>query len=260
LRVTPRVSLGPDVAILCHYDRDGAIRSDTLRYLREVRDAGFSIVVVSNGGTLHSDAAVTELGGIALSRRNIGLDFGAWRMAMRTLGLPRLDTNRILLINDSVYGPVAPLAPLLARMTADGADLWGLTDSLERGWHLQSYFLLAHRPLIRSDMWRRLWPGVVPLPFKRWMVGRYEIGLSRRTKAAGFRARALFPYAAIVPDGSIANPTLGAWRALLSAGFPFVKRELLRDNPTGVTGLETWQASVSPACAAEIEADLRRRG
>lgn len=259
LFVTPRASLGPDVAILCHYDRDGAIRTDTLRYLREVRDAGFSVVIVSNGGTLRSGASVTELGGVALSRRNLGLDFGAWRMAMHALGLPRPDTNRILLINDSVYGPVAPLAPLLDRMTAEGADLWGLTESHERDWHLQSYFLLAHGPLIHSDMWRQFWRGVVPLPFKRWMVGRYEIGLSRRTAAAGFRARALFPYAAIVPDGSIANPTLGAWRALLDAGFPFLKRELLRDNPTGVTGLDTWQALVSPAYAAEIDADLRRR-
>ena len=188
-----------------------------------------------------------------LTRRNIGLDFGAWRMALRALSLPRPDTNRILLINDSVYGPLLPLAPLLARMPANGADLWGLTDSQERGWHLQSYFLLAGPTLIRSPIWRSFWRGVVPLPFKRWTVGRYEVGLSQRVLKAGFSARALFPHT------SVANPTLGEWRALLEAGFPFLKRELLRDNPTGVENLDSWRDLVPPARAAEIDADLRRR-
>ena len=254
------MTLAPDVAILCHYARDGAIRPDTLRYLLEVRAAGFSVVVVSNGGPLRPDAAaaVAWLGGIALHRPNRGRDFSAWRMALRTLALPRSDTSRILLINDSVYGPLAPLAPLLVRMTPEDADLWGLTDSLERRWHLQSYCLLAHAVLIRSAVWRQFWRGVVPLPFKRLMVRRYEVGLSRRIGNAGFRARALFPYATLVPDAAIANPTLGAWRALLEAGFPFLKRELLRDNPTGVADLDAWRGLVPPAYAAEIEADLRR--
>lgn len=126
---------GPDVAILSHYDRDGTIRPDILRCIRELRAEGFSVVVVSNGGSLRADAAaaVEALGGLTIGRRNIGLDFGAWRAGMRTLALPSADTRRILLLNDSVYGPLVPIAPLLARMTDDGADLWGLTDSVERG-------------------------------------------------------------------------------------------------------------------------------
>lgn len=254
------MTLGPDVAILCHYDRDGRVRPDTVRYIRELHTAGFSVVIVSNGYPIGAEAA-TALAGIAaitLNRRNIGLDFSAWRMAMRHLSLPRPATRRILLINDSVYGPLAPLAPLLDRMTPVDADLWGLTDSQERGWHLQSYFLLAHAALIRSAAWRQFWRGVVPLPFKRWTVGRYEIGLSHRTVQAGLRPRALFPCTTIVPDASIANPTLGAWRVLLEAGFPFLKRELLRDNPTGVAGLEAWRGSIAPAYVAEIDEDLRR--
>lgn len=254
------VTLGPDVAILCHYAPSGTIRPDTLRYLRELREAGFSVVVVANGVPPGREAAsaIAACGGIVLSRPNIGLDFGAWRMALRTLRLPAANTNRILLCNDSVYGPLRPLAPLMARMTAAEADLWGLTDSNELGWHLQSYFLLAHAPLFHCDAWRHFWRGVVPLPLKRWMVQRYEIGLSRRALRAGLRVRSLFSYASIVPDGGIANPTLGAWRALLDAGFPFLKRELLRDNPTQVADVDGWRAMVSPEAVAEIEADLRR--
>jgi lipopolysaccharide biosynthesis protein len=253
--------LGSDVAILCHYDRDGSVRPDTLRYLTELRRANFSTVVVSNSGQLTPDslASLRGVADVVLPRRNIGLDFGAWRMAMRALGLPHPDTRRILLTNDSVYGPVVPLAPLLSRMAPEAADLWGLTDSQERGWHLQSYFLLAGPGLVHSDVWRRFWRGVVPLPFKRWFVWQYEIGLSRRVTQAGFRCRALFPHATVISNGEVANPVLEAWRPLLAAGFPFLKRELLRDNPAGVRDLGTCRDVVSPEYMAEIDADLRRR-
>ena len=247
----------PDVAVFCHYDRAGLVRPDTLRFLGELQAAGFSVVVVSNSGLKQPDV-LSSVADHVLTRRNIGLDFCAWRMAMRRLDLPRTGTRRILLVNDSVYGPLVPLAPLLAQMDPDQADLWGMTDSEELGWHLQSYFLLAGPALIHSDLWRRFWRGVVPLPLKRWMIARYEIGLSRLVTKAGFQARALFPYAARVADGAVRNPALGAWRELLAAGFPFLKRELLRDNPTQEPDLALWRELVAPDRVAEIERDLAR--
>ena len=254
------MTLGPDVAILCHWNPAGTVRPDTARYIAELAEAGFSVAIVSNGVPIRPDVAATLTGAaIFLNRRNIGIDFGAWRMAMRALSLPKNDTKRILLINDGVYGPLVPLAPLLARMSPDAADLWGLTDSWERGHHLQSYFLLANASVIHSSVWSSFWKWMIPLPSKRWMVGRYEIGLSRRIRRAGFRVRALFPYETVVPDGSVANPTLGGWQALLTAGFPFLKRELLRDNPTGAPGLDTWRSLVPSAYADEIDVDLGRR-
>jgi hypothetical protein len=36
------------------------------------------------------------------------------------------------------------------------------------------------------------------------------------------------------------NPTSDLWRQLLVSGFPFIKRELLRDNPTEVQDIGDW--------------------
>ena len=111
---------GSDVAILCHYDRDGSVRPDTLRYLTELRRASFSIVVVSNSGQLTPEALtlLRDLADAVFVRRNVGLDFGAWRMAMRVLGLPLPDTRRILLTNDDgIYAPgLAALERELTRL------------------------------------------------------------------------------------------------------------------------------------------------
>jgi hypothetical protein len=241
--------LGPRVALVCQYDPRGAIRPDLLRYLHALRDCGFSVVLVSNSGALRpaADAAAREACAAVLVRRNTGRDFCAWRDAMERLGLPRAETEAVMLANDSVYGPLQPLAPLLQRM--DGAGLWGMTANAQRGWHLQSYFLLAGGDVLRSAAWRRFWRGVRPLPSKWLTVGRYEVGLTRTLSRAGFRCRALFGPG----DG---NPMLQDWRALLAAGLPFVKRELLRDNPTRVGDAADWAEVVERIAGAEAVREI----
>jgi lipopolysaccharide biosynthesis protein len=222
------VALGPRVALFCHFEPAGALRADTLRYLTELRDFGFSVVLVSNSGRLQP-AAMTALRRVCaavLLRANSGRDFGAWREALVRLGLPRTETRWLLLANDSVSGPLAPLAPLLMRMD-NAADVWGMTDSVELGWHLQSYFLLVGPAALRSLAWRRFWRGVRPVPSKLLTVIRYEIGLSRCLRLAGLRLAAMFPCDA---GAGPLNPTLAGWRALRDAGFPFIKRSVAVDG------------------------------
>ncbi|HET8995412.1 MAG TPA: rhamnan synthesis F family protein [Acetobacteraceae bacterium] len=257
------VRLGPRIALVCHYDAGGRLRPDLLAYLRALRDAGFSVVLVSNSGTMHPDAlqAGRALCAAVLVRRNLGLDFCAWRDAMEWLGLPHAGTAQLLLANDSVYGPLRPLAPLLARI-GDAPGLWGMTDSVERGFHLQSYFLLAQADVIRSAAWQRFWRGVRPLRSKWLMIGLYEVGLTQRLLRTGLGCHALF--SGVAGDGKLfANPTLDGWRILLDAGFPFLKRELLRDNPTLVPDLAAWRTRVTEIAGARavawIEADLAGR-
>ena len=57
------------------------------------------------------------------------------------------------------------------------------------------------------------------------------------------------------------NPTSDLWRQLLRARFPFIKRELLRDNPTEVPDVVEWRnvaAEISETTFAPIERDLQR--
>jgi hypothetical protein len=49
------------------------------------------------------------------------------------------------------------------------------------------------------------------------------------------------------------NPTSDLWRQLLLSGFPFIKRELLRDNPTRVEDVGDWVEVVRDVLAADPE-------
>jgi hypothetical protein len=133
-----------------------------------------------------------------------------------------------------------------------------------------------------------------------WLVRLYEVGLTQALLKAGFGCRAVWPYKSLIQDIDLdllrdrdkdedgpnmndpiiqarrkhvlrlreavagrtpLNPTSDLWRQLLLARFPFIKRELLRDNPTRVPDVVEWRtvaANSSEMSLAPIELDLQR--
>jgi Rhamnan synthesis protein F len=292
--------LGARVAIFCHFDRGGIVREHVLQYIRSLNAAGFSIALVSNSGRL-KPAALEEIRSLCaavLVRRNVGYDFGAWRDALERLDLPRTNTEILLLVNDSVYGPLQSIESTLSQIDFSLADVWGLTESWQSRYHLQSFFLAIAPRVMGSPAWRQFWMNVRPVPSKLWVIDRYEVGLSQVLLQAGFRCRAVWPYSHLVTqvDPSLLvkqldkretistdqlidfrrahanriraaaaariplNPTSDLWRQLLKAGFPFLKRELLRDNPSGVLDISDWRLVLDELQldASAIDADLQR--
>ena len=124
-------ALQPEVALFAHYDVGGEVSEAALGYLAALRAAGVSVLFASNAEELQPSAlaAVQALCDGVLVRRNFGLDFAAWRAGLAHWGLPRADTRMLLLVNDSLIGPFAPLRPLLDRFGFAEADVWAATES-----------------------------------------------------------------------------------------------------------------------------------
>jgi hypothetical protein len=289
------VPLGPRVAIFVHWDGRGNVHEPVRHYLKALREAGLSIVFVSNAGKLRQEswAALRELCDIVLLRRNIGYDFGAMREGLDACALPRPETEMVLIVNDSVYGPLAPLDETLAKIDFAQADVWGATESWQRRYHLQSFFLAAGRNALESEAWKRFWSRVRPVKSKFWVIREYEIGLTRRLITAGLRCAAIWSYKDVVRDVDLTlleeaeyadalfasrkihanrirlatvgrhplNPTSDLWRQMLRARFPFIKRELLLKNPSGIEDVVDWRDVVADVFGADIgyiERDLQR--
>ncbi len=297
------VPVGPRVAIFIHFDGAGAVGDHTLHYVRALHAAGLSVLFVTNSGKLRPEAmaALQPVCAGILIRRNIGYDFGAMREGLEYLKLPRADTEMVVLANDSIYGPFKPLDDLLARIDFDEADMWGATDSWQRRYHVQSYFVAVGRKALESAAWPAFWQQIRPVKSKTWVVNNYEVGLSQRMLRGGLRLASVWRYHDLIKDVNPAwlmkpahdgtqgaqsgepiremrfvhahrirynvvarkplNPTSDLWRQLLRAGFPFMKRELLRDNPTQIADVTEWRDEVArhfgPVPAA-IDRDLQR--
>ncbi len=263
------------VAVFVHYDRAGTIHDYVLYYLRQLRAAGFEVVFVSNAPSLAGPALETVRGlcAVVARRRNVGYDFGAFKDGIGLVGdLAGLD--ELVLANDSVYGPFHDLEGILRQADGARASVWGITDSWEISYHLQSYFLLFKAEALRHPAFARFWRGVRYVQSKSWVIRRYEVGLSRTLIRGGLRCAALFPYRqaaariseAVRASGALDGQTLGRrhreylaalcnavdrgiplngshyfWDYLIGEmGCPFLKRELLQKNPAQVPFVHCW--------------------
>jgi lipopolysaccharide biosynthesis protein len=292
--------LGARVVVFVHFDGKGEVRPYVRHYLASLQSAGLDVVFVSNAGRLLDESldAIRPLCAGVLVRRNIGYDFAAMREGLSHFGLPRANTEMIILANDSVYGPLRPLDDMMAKVDFAKADLWGATESWQAYYHLQSYFLVAGPQAFRHPAWRVFWARVRPVASKSVIITRYEIGFTQWMIRSGLTCAALWPYSdllkTVMPVAALdaewnprstadallnardahvnqlracyanhvaLNPTSDLWRQLLRAGYPFIKRELLRSNPTRVPDVIDWRdevAAIGSADIAVIERDLQR--
>jgi len=225
-----------DVCLFAHYDKDDKVDEYVLRYLEKIKELHFSIIFISTARLAETvvERLRADCSDVIL-RENTGLDFGSW-----SAGFAKHRSaiqHRLLLANDSVYGPIGPLATALDRMTRKPADFYGLVESLEKSSHLQSWFLLFEPWVVRHATFK----AILTQPFaemtKAQIIENGEVGLSRRLLDAGFRYQALYMIneAGLTARRYAVNPMHPLWRELLfEGGVPFLKVQLLRDNPVGV--------------------------
>ncbi|MER2198499.1 rhamnan synthesis F family protein [Methylobacterium brachiatum] len=215
-----RGEFADEVALFVTHARDGAIKPHIAHHIASLRRFGIqcALIVVCDVADAVVTGAVLDQADHAFRRANAGFDFAAWAHVMRLH--PELYKAKILyLVNDSVFGPTHPqaLERVVARIRASEADLVGLTDNADRGWHIQSYFLALKQRFLTSEAGRAFFDSVVSYTHKNDVVNEYETQLARYATARGFRAEVLFP----TPDWL--DATLHNWRRLLRAGFPYLK-------------------------------------
>ena len=263
-------SSGSTLCIFAHYDRDGIIDDYVIHYLEALAKLGCETVFVSTAPGLDADRIqrIRPLTSRIILRQNRGYDFGSWRDALATCGeLTRYD--RLLIANDSVYGPIRDLGEVFETMKQRGALAWGITDSWRYVRHLQSYFLVFERPVLESEAFQGFWRDLPDHRFKHSVIVEGELGLSRRLARAGFELAAVCDYRALAQDidrrsagtnwlGTPVNATHWGWKALVEKhGCPFIKVQLLRDNPKGIADIGEWEAVVG--AVSDYDASLIRR-
>ncbi|WP_258043069.1 rhamnan synthesis F family protein [Sphingomonas sp. NBWT7] len=220
----PLEAVGGEHAIFVAYAPTGMLQPFVRRFLRLLADQDIAVSLVINADrpVLLDDDLLASVAS-AMVRDNRGYDFGAWAHMLRVA--PQLYGARSLyIINDSIFGPTteAAFGEAIAALRANPADLAGLSETLERGWHIQSYFLRISADLLSSYAFQLFVNSVHVVSDKDEVINAFEVPLTTRICDAGFTADAVFKV------DEARNPTLFAWRRLLDAGFPFVKLLLLR--------------------------------
>ncbi len=214
------------VVVLAEWSRGRRLRPDALRAAAAYAAAGLGVLVVAARDPWVPLRPAPVPGGVAVARRpNTAYDFGSWAWALSTW--PQLvDRDLVVLTNDSLVGPLGPLDELLRRMRVSTADVWGPTMTLVPSVHLHSFMLVFRGGVLTHPELVDFFAGVRPLGSKRAVVDAYEIGMARVLDRAGLRWEPGWSQESLGLPAHAVVPFAG-WKALLDAGFPFVKRVLL---------------------------------
>jgi hypothetical protein len=279
---------GTQIALYVHYSVINQISDMVLCQIDSLRRSGFSVVFISMSKNL-SDGdwqAVRTRCTLVVQRDNFGYDFGAWRDLLPEIRRRWSIPDELMLVNDSVLGPIHPLAPVIDTMRKGGQGLFGLTESLQGGPHLQSYMLLARGRSTVEDL-MRFFQKLHVTHSKLLLIRRGEIKLSRWMRRRGHRVAAVFGYdrlvqaaladpqerkrlfasvngledpeklsnreAAALLHESPVNPTHELWRVLATRfNGPFLKTELVVRNPMCLSDVADWPTVVSPDAPCSV--------
>ncbi len=271
-------------AVLAHFDPDGLVAPHVRRQLQALRTVADLLVVVTTCQLTGDAQSWLRERATLVERPNEGYDFCSWKAGLAVVpGWP--DADRVILVNDSVVGPLVPYGQMIETMALAGAPpFWGAAINHEVERHLQSFFMVFEPSALASPMLRAFWAALTPLPTRAATIVQYERGLSRLMTTLGLAPAGYFrPSAAEqrlarvrrarvelhrrgtvgawaareqvlthLRPGAPVNPMIGLWDRALDRRLPFIKIETLRDDPYGL-GRERMLTACEQALPAELD-------
>ena len=216
------------IAVLAHYSDHPRVSRSFRELVGQLAAHGYTTLIVSAASPeepLEWDDMLPD-DAVVVRKPNVGYDFGSWALGL-TLG-PVSRASRVLIANDSMIGPFTSLHPALEQFESTTADVWGMTDSYQYMHHVQTYMLGFVGGVLAEPPLQQFWRSTRHEPTKWDVIRRGELRLSRVLAVEGYALTVRHRADEVVPRGE--NPVIRGWLPLLGQGFPFVKREIVR-NP-----------------------------
>ena len=230
------------------YDQENIIDSYIIHMLKEVKTCCTYLLVVCNAKSDWQGEDISLYADQVVYRENVGYDAGGYKDALCIYtGWSSLDAyDELILLNDSFYGPFYPLQRIFQTMDAVIADFWGLTRSqagmMPEGMryeaHIQSYFLVFRKAVIRSGAFRTFWELLTYPHTMDEAIKDFELGINKCLKRNGFRDAALSDlYSSVLTARKNENPYMEYPLQLIrDCRIPILKYKALFFGNSGYAG------------------------
>lgn len=264
----PERIVGEDVCLFSIYAPGGKISRATIAYLESLAQNRFNVIACVALDDPEDDFDLESLASAAgvVVNKNGGMDFAAWAGALRIFP-DCWSASRLVFTNDSVFMMPNLMGPFVERLRLETTDFVGLTDSLAITPHVQTYFFQFQGRALSNPKLRDFWASVQVFKNKKDVINTYEIKLLQyATEDWGLTSNVMYSLKKVLPfasdlDCADLNITHSYWEHLVALGMPFVKVELLRDNPLQMNILHwrsVFQAHGADADLAEEHIKIRR--
>ncbi len=150
----------------------------------------------------------------AWAKRHGKYDFGSWQELIQKLGWDQLaQYDECLFVNDSVFAPLFPLAPIFEKAAAQPQlGAWAL-NSFE-GIYIGSFFFVLRKPVLLSDNFKHFITHVSAQVDVGDVIRNYEKKLPEVITQTGHTYKVWFNG---VPS------VFNQWKTAIKKGFPVLK-------------------------------------
>ena len=188
------------VAVFVFYDKDGIVDRYVIYLLRELIKVTDRLIVVCNGElTGDGRRALNDLTDELLIRENSGFDAWGFKAGLEYIGKDSLDKyDELILMNDSVFGPIYPFGEMFDEMERKGADFWGITKHGQLidatgskkkqvfPEHIQSYFYVIGKRMFLHTEFTKYWENLRKFASWKEVVSLHEARFTKHFAEKGF--------------------------------------------------------------------------
>lgn len=227
------------LCIYLTYDKQKIIDKYIGYMLRELKTCVDYLVVVCNEEEILSGLNILkEFADEIFYRFNIGFDAGGFKDALcEYIGWDKvLQYDELVLVNDSIYGPLRSMKSVFSEMEQRLVDFWGLAIHGEgRNYfvgnvheHIQSYFLVIGSRMLHSPEFMNYW---IRLPYFKTFketIAQYEIGFTRYFSNLGYTYDALADTKvndSMNSKNNYSQYALIPFEMMEKRNFPFLKKQ-----------------------------------
>ena len=189
------------LAIYFFYDRRGVVDGYVPYFLNDLKKNVSEIMIVCNGKLDIAGKEKLEQYGKVLVRENKGFDVWAYKTALETYGWDKLEEfDEVIMLNNTIMGPVYELAETFEKMDQKDLDFWGLTEYFKikgdpfgyspYGYlpdHIQSHWIACRRPLVSSKEFHDYWENMSMIEDYAQAVGKHESIFTKTFADMGYK-------------------------------------------------------------------------
>lgn len=168
-------------AILVYYEPNGVMSTSVQNLLEELTRQEVNVLTVSNIPLSAEQATIIERHSWSVMiRGNQGLDFGAYKDAIRHLGALGVELDRLLLLNDSVYYFSRGLSEFVSGLLGSEDTIAAFENwDPQHAHHLQSFALSVSGFVYNHPTFSRFWRDYIPYNNRLMAIEKGEKKLSR---------------------------------------------------------------------------------
>lgn len=189
------------IGIFVFFDANGIVDRYIPYMLEDLMKNLERLVVVVNGKiTEEGKEILGKFSSDFVFRENKGFDTWAYKEGMDYIGWEQLSAyDEVVILNDTVMGPVYPFAEMFDAMAKRDVDFWGITRHYKDmanpyncvyGYipaHIQSYFEVFRQSFVKSEDFQNYWDNLFPINSYEDAVGKHEIVFTKKFEDLGYK-------------------------------------------------------------------------